>query len=239
MAFPLLGVLGAISGLGGILGGGAKAAADGRMKEADIHTRQDNTLTAQYGIGQDAQMDAGSLDLQRKNFTEDARGGRAKQAMLADMLMNFKPTSIDIPGIQSAKVSGGMQMGEGGRMAAGEMLKQALMAQLSGDKFEGGNILKAPGVQAIPKAGLLEKIGGIAGTVGAVAGGLGQVLPSFGVGGGGMAQVPGIPGGMTGMPGQMPGQTVGGVQIPDNSALTPEIIAQINAITNRSGGGGF
>jgi hypothetical protein len=232
MAFPLMGVLGAISGLGGILGGGAKAAADSRMTEGELRSRQDNALTAQYGIGQDAQMDAGSLDLQRKNFTEDARGGRAKQAMLADLLMNFKPTSINVPGIQSAQISGGLQMGEGGRMAAGEMLKQALMAQLQGDKFEGGGILQAPGVQGIPKAGLLEKIGGIAGLAGAVAGGIGQILPR-----GGSPQVPGIPGATTGVPGGLPGQSID-MSIPDNSSLTPDLIAQINAITNRSRQGG-
>jgi hypothetical protein len=232
MAFPLMGVLSAITGLGGILGGGAKAAADNRMTEGELRSRQDNALTAQYGIGQDAQMDAGSLDLQRKNFTEDARGGRAKQAMLADMLMNFKPTSIDVPGIQSASISGGLQMGEGGRMAAGEMLKQALMAQLSGDKFEGGGILQAPGVQGIPKAGILENIGGSLGLAGAIAGGIKGVLPQ----GGGMAQVPGVP--MTqGVPGGLPGQSVD-MSIPDNSSLTPDLIAQINAITNRSRTGG-
>ena len=227
----LTAALGAISGLGSLFGGGAKAASDSRERQAMLQLAQDRAKTDQYGIGQQAQMQLGNLDLSRKGFEESARSGRAKQAMLADLLANFKPTSIDIPGIQSAKISGGLSLGEGGKMGANELLRQALLKQLSGDQFQGGNLLQAPGVQATPKAGWLEKIGGLLGTAGAVAGGINSIIPQRGT-----AQVPGIPFSQ-GMPGQVPGQAMD-LSMPDNSGLTPEVIARINEITRRSGSGG-
>ena len=229
-----LGILGAISGLGGILGGGAKAAADGRMTEAQLRAIQDRTRTDQYGIGQQAQMQQGTLDLARKNFEEDARGGRARQAMIGDLLANFKPTSISVPGIESAQISGGLQLGEGGKAGASEMMRQALLKQLQGDTFEGGKILQAPGTQGIPQAGLLEKIGGIAGLGGAIAGGIGQFFPQS------APSVPGIPG-MAGPPSQAPGVQVPGVGIPDAPpALSlQDIIQQIGNINKRSVNGGL
>lgn len=222
--------LGAISGLGSLFGGGAKAAADSRMQQAMLQMQQDRARTDQYGIAQGAQFQQANTDLARKHFEEDARGGRAKQAMLADLLANFQPTSINVPGIESASISGGLKLGEGGKMAASELMKQALMKQLAGDQFEGGQILPQPGVQATPKAGWLEKTGGILGTLGAIAGGIKGILPQ------GAPSVPGIPGAQAGMPGQMPGTSVGLGGLPEPPPLTPEIIAQINAIANSSRG---
>lgn len=215
--------------LANMLSKGAKNAADGRAAQAALQGGQDRTLTDQYGINQQAEMAKGNLDLAQKNFTENARGNRAKQAMLADMLMNFQPTSIDVPGIPSAKVSGGLRMGEGGRAGASELMRQALLAQLSGDKFQGGNVLKAPGVQGIPQAGMLEKIGGYAGLVGGLAGAAGQM----GLGGGG-----GVPsmGTNTGSP-NLPTQGMD-LSTPDNSNI-PDLLARIAEINKRSVGGGL
>lgn len=172
-------ILGAITGLGGLLGGGAKAASDGRMNEAQLNVLRDRNALDAYGTAQNAQFQQGGLDLQRKGFTEDARGGRAKQAAIADLLAKFKPTQISVPGIPQAQVSGGLQgLGAGGQQAMAELMKQALAAQLAGDKFEGGNILKAPTQSAIPKAGLLEKIMGIGGMIGQGAGAIAPFLQS-------------------------------------------------------------
>jgi hypothetical protein len=159
-------ILGAITGLGGLLGGGAKAASDGRMNEAQLNVMRDRNALDAYGTAQGAQMQQGNLDLQRKGFTEDARGGRARQALIADLISKLAPTQINVPGIQQAQIQPGMQLGQGGQQAMAELMKQALAAQLAGDKFEGGNILKAPTQSAIPKAGLLEKIMGVGGMIG-------------------------------------------------------------------------
>jgi hypothetical protein len=170
-------ILGAITGLGGLLGGGAKAASDGRMNEAQLNVMRDRNALDAYGTAQGAQMQQGNLDLQRKGFTEDARGGRARQALIADLISKLAPTQINVPGIQQTQIQPGMQLGQGGQQAMAELMKQALAAQLAGDKFEGGNILKAPTQSAIPKAGLLEKIMGVGGMVGQGAGALAPFLP--------------------------------------------------------------
>lgn len=180
----LLPAIGGIaSAIGGIFGGGAKKAEDSRFQQAQLQTGQDALRTSQYGIGQNAQMQQGQLDLDRKQFSEQARGGRANDAARAAILANWSPTSINVPGIQNAKISGGLQnLPESAKAAMAELYKQSVMAQLAGDKFEGGQILQPPAVRGIPQAGGLEKVGGILGTIGSIAGG---VLPALGGLGGG------------------------------------------------------
>jgi len=129
----------------------------------------------QYGIGQSAQMDAGRLDLDRKQFSESANTNRARLAALAEMLgAGGGPTRVSVPGIPQAQLSGGMSFGETGKTAMAELAKQKLAALLAGDKFEGGNILTAPQLSSIPKASGWEKAAGILGHIGNFAGALGQ-----------------------------------------------------------------
>lgn len=180
----ILSILGAVSGLGSLFGKGAQSSAEGRAKEADFLSRQDAIKSNQYNTAQDAQMQLANTDLARKQFSESARGGRGKQAAIADLLMNFKPTQVNVPGITPAQISGGLQLGEGGKAGMAELMKQALAAQLAGDKFEGGNILQAPGVSAIPKASGWEKTMGLLGTLGSIGGGIGAAFPGIGGGGG-------------------------------------------------------
>lgn len=157
-------------GLSKLFGGGSKAAENSRMNQAQLQLGQDQLRNQQYQTGQNAQMQLANTDLARKDFTERARGGRAKQATLADMMMNFKPTSVSVPGVTNAEISGGMQIGEGAREALGNLRQQALLAQLAGDKFEGGEILNAPTVTPIPKPGKMEKWGDILATITGIAG---------------------------------------------------------------------
>jgi len=211
MPFPLLPILGAISGIGSIFGGGAKASSDSRNQQAMLQLAQDRAKTDQYGIGQNAQFQLANTDLARKGFEEDARGSRAKQAIIGALLGGgLQDVNIDTPGIPKTTISGGLRpsaLGASGR-AGGQLLnQQALMKMLQGDTYQGGQIMQAPGVQATPKAGFMEKLGGILGTAGAVAGGLGQVLPGF-----------------TGQ--QDTGQE-----------MTPELKAYMDSILNNSGNG--
>lgn len=215
--------------LGKVFGGQAKGAADGRMAQANLQAEQDRTLTSQYGIGQNAQMQAGNLDLSRKGFEESARGGRAKQALIGDLLSRLQDVNISIPGVQSASITGGLRpsaLSEGGRAAGSLLNKQALLKMLEGDKFQGGEMLKAPGVQAIPQASKWEKIAGILGNVGSIAGGIGQAASAFGGGG---SSVPGMPF-ASGMPSQLPGTQMNGLDVPD--APLAQILQQIQQFSD-------
>src|SRR5688572_1003879 len=109
-AIGFLAALPAIAGaVGSIFGKASGSKSDQRMQE-NLLTQQGNRNTVDlYGTQQNAQNQAGQLDLQRKGFSEDARGGRAKQAMIADLLQNLKDVSINVPGIQTANVTGGLR----------------------------------------------------------------------------------------------------------------------------------
>jgi hypothetical protein len=210
--FPILPILGAISGIGSILGGGGKASSDARQQQAMLQLGQDRARTDQYGIGQQAQMALANTDLARKTHEEDARGGRAKQALIGALLGGgLQDVNIDTPGIPKTTISGGLRpsaLGESGRAAGSLLNQQALMKMLQGDTYQGGNILQAPGVQNTPKAGWLEKLGGIAGTAGALAGGIGTMFPQ------------------------------GGGQQDTGQNMTPELRAYMDSILNNSGNQG-
>lgn len=153
------------------LSGGAHGAAQGRQAEAGLNVQRDQLANQQYNTAQNAQFQAGNQDLQRKSFEEEARGSRAKQAAIADMLANFKGTSISTPGVRQSTISGGLNVNTPGvQQAMAKMREQALLAQLKGDTpggegFTGGNILTAPKQTPIPQAGGWEKFMGVAGQV--------------------------------------------------------------------------
>jgi hypothetical protein len=110
-------------------------------------------------------------------FSEDARAGRGKQAALADLLSNMQDISINVPGIQTANVSGGLRpsaMGATGRSAMAEMSKQALQALMSGDQFTGGQILRGPQITPPAQAGGLEKGLDWASLISSIVGGVGK-----------------------------------------------------------------
>jgi len=167
------------SAVGSIFGGASK----GKEQERQVQNNQqgdfNNSQIAKYQTEQAAQNQAGQLDLQRKMFSEDARAGRGKQAALADLLANLQDVSIDVPGIQTAKVSGGLRpsaMGTTGRQGMAELSKQALAALMQGDTFTGGEILKGPQITGPAQAGGLEKGLNWAGLLGSLVGGVGQSL---------------------------------------------------------------
>lgn len=172
------------------LSGGAQGAAQGRQVEANLNTQRDQIANQGYGIAQNAQMQAGSQDLQRKAFEEEARGSRAKQAAIADMLANFKGTSISTPGVRQSTVSGGLNVNTPGvQQAMAKMREQALLAQLKGDTpggegFTGGQILAQPKQTPIPQAGGWEKFMGVAGQVAGLGSLIGDLTKAKKFGGG-------------------------------------------------------
>jgi hypothetical protein len=163
-----------------VAGAMSAANAQGRAQESQLLDARDRTATDRYQTEQAAQMSAGQQDLERKGFTEQARGSRAKQAAIADMLANFKGTQITIPGIQSATTTGGLQVGSPGvQQAMGKLREQALLAQLQGDapggeNFQGGKILKPAAMSDVPHEGGYSKLLGIASGLGSMAGAYGM-----------------------------------------------------------------
>lgn len=169
-----------IASLGSILGGAGAGASRSRAEQNQLLSQRDQTEAHKYGTAQNAQMQLGNLDLQRKAFSEDAPLNRAKQAALADMLMNYTPRRVSVAGIPQAQISGGTSLGEGGRAGLAEMQKQALarlLAGRQGESFQGGQLLNAPRATPMQNAGLLEKILGIGGLAGGLAGAVGMNMP--------------------------------------------------------------
>lgn len=179
MPFPIMAALGIAGGLGKIFGGASGSKANERMAQSQLVQQQNRNAIDQFQAQQGAQFAAGAQDLQRKQFTEQARGGRSRQALIADILGNMQDVNINVPGIKTAQINGGLRpsaIGETGRASLAQLAKDALLAQMTPDKFQGGAILNAPQMQAMPKASGFEKFLNIAGLVGSAAGGLGGML---------------------------------------------------------------
>ena len=172
--------------IGQIAGGAAGGAANARQLQAQNILTQDQLRNQQYGTQQGAEMQAGNLDLSRKNFSEGARGNRAKQALIASILGGgFQPTQVSVPGIKNAQISGGLAASlknPGAQASMAELMKQALAAQMqqgseAGEQFSGGSVLTPPKLSELPKAGKMENIMGGVGLGGSL---LSSILPLIG-----------------------------------------------------------
>jgi len=144
---------------------GEASAGKKRQRAGENVEAQNQALAAQR-----AQFDAGNLDLHRKGFTEQARGSRARQALIASMLGGHQPTRISVPGITPASIGGGLRLGDVGRQSMAELARQALLAQRTPDVFAGGQLLEPP---KLKKASKFEKFLDIAGLAASTYGALG------------------------------------------------------------------
>ena len=177
----------ALTGLGSVgdvLGGQQKGAAQGQISQAQLQQNQDRNALDLYGQQQGAQDKAGQLDLQRKAYDTTSRGAAGKQALLAMLLGDYKPSSVSVPGITPATFSGGM----------GESLKNPQILELlksiaakgvtdqaTPNQFTGGNLVQAPTLTPLPKQ---SKTSGILDTIARIAQIGGAVAPMFKKGGG-------------------------------------------------------
>jgi hypothetical protein len=172
----LPGMIGSASSvLGAQQGGKAKGAAD----TAGITQAQDRNALARYQQEQQGQQQAGQLDLQRKNYTDDSRARAAKQALVSSLMGGGMPrTSVNVPGIQAASVSGGMLdalKNNPEALAQLAKFKEGSQAQQNTPpSFTGGEIVKPPTMTPLPDTGsgngflsTLANIGQIVGSVGA------------------------------------------------------------------------
>jgi hypothetical protein len=219
---------------GAQLAGAAGAArAKGRADESTALNQRDQTANSLYNTAQNAQMQSGQLDLQRQQAAQQMAGKRTQQATAADLLSRMQDVSINVPGIHNATVTGGIRpsaMGDIGRTSNALLAKQALMKQLEGDSFSGGQILTPPSQSAMPQGNFLDTLlntGGLVGSLGGAA--LGAMSPdraaipnisSFA----GLNQAPGENLGMPGMP-----------TSPDNPSMAGADVSQIQKIIDALG----
>lgn len=142
---------GGISGaIGDVLGGGAKASAEGRRGDADLQARM-------AALNNRALLDAAV-------FNRDLPGVRANQVARGDVLSTMHDAApTGDPRID--KFGGGglrpSAFGADTHQAGSALKRQALAHLMGGEQF-------TPQIATLPDSGLLEKIGGIAGIVGGV-----------------------------------------------------------------------
>lgn len=155
-------ILGGLSLIGGLLGKGASSSANGRRTDAEIQ----NALNAQNNA---ANLNAAQFNLTAPSTraSQVARGGLMADAQNAPLTGDPRIDKFAGGGLRPSVFNA--QTRSGGQ----ELQRQALMALMSkSDQLH-------PQMSTLPKSGLMEKIGGIAGLVGGLAGGLKQM----GVGG--------------------------------------------------------
>ena len=187
--WPLL--IPALTGIASVLGGAAKGASDGRQQTTQNNATQDTQKTTQYGINQQAILDAlkqaesanmnrAGLDLQQRQFALTAPTTRMQQSARGSMLANAQDLQISHPRANIPTVTGGMRpsaLTPETRQLGALVARQTLMNQMKGDTFDAvpqqdwqGGVVAPPGVTPQPQPSGLEKWGGIAGILGNLAG---------------------------------------------------------------------
>jgi hypothetical protein len=190
MAFMIPLMLGAAA-LGKVLGGASQGASAGRQLETQNNATQDTQRTTQYGINQQAILDAlkqaesanmnrATLDLNQRNFALNAPTTRMSQSARGSMLANAQDLQISHPRANIPTITGGMRpsaLSPETRQLGALVARQTLMSQMNGDTFDAvpqqnwqGGVVAPPGVTPQPQASGLEKWGGIAGILGNLAG---------------------------------------------------------------------
>jgi hypothetical protein len=190
MAFMIPLMLGAAA-LGKVLGGASQGASAGRQLETQNNATQDTQRTTQYGINQQAILDAlkqaesanmnrATLDLNQRNFALNAPTTRMSQSARGSMLANAQDLQISHPRANIPTITGGMRpsaLTPETRQLGALVARQTLMSQMKGDTFDAvpqqdwkSGVVAPPGVTPQPQASGLEKWGGIAGILGNLAG---------------------------------------------------------------------
>lgn len=179
-----------IAAAGSILGKIGEAKANGRVQQANANLNQDEirrranadqqqALIAQAQLAERGALDRAQLDLQRRAYADQAPGARARQAVVGNLLANMRDASFSRPaGAEGRGLTGGLRpsaLGPGGRAAGEELARQAMMRLMKGDSFDPVpatqmNILPQITPTPQPKAGFMDKLLGVAGVAGGLAG---------------------------------------------------------------------
>jgi hypothetical protein len=169
----------ALGNMGSVLGKQQEGAGNAMATQAGLTNQFDRNAIDSYGTAQDAQFKAGQQDLDRKGYEAKHQSSAAKEALLAMLMQDYKPSSISTPGIPQSTVSGGM----------GDMLKSPQILELLKSvaaknstaatapmTFAGGNVLAPPKQTPLPQAG---KSDGILNAIARIAQLAGTAAPLF------------------------------------------------------------
>lgn len=170
----------ALGGVGDVLGKQQAGAASGRVAEGQLQQGQDRNAIDLYGQQQSAQDKAAQLDLQRKDYDAKSRSAAGKQALLAMLLGDYKPSSVSVPGVTNAQISGGMGETIKNNPQILDLLKsiasKGVTDQATPTTFTGGDLVKAPTLTPLPQQ---SKTSGILDTIARIAQIGGSLAPSI------------------------------------------------------------
>ncbi len=173
----------ALTGLGSVgdvLGKQQEGKGAGMATQAGIQNQFDRNAIDLYGSQQGAQNSAADLDLKRKSYETQSRSSAGKEALIAMLLGDHKPTSISTPGIQSSTISGGMGDTIKNNPQILELLKsiaaKGTTDQATPMSFTGGNLVAAPKLTPLPKAGKSDGILNTIARIAQIAGGVGSLI---------------------------------------------------------------
>lgn len=176
------------SDVGNILSNYGRGSAQGRQAEAGEVLTQDDQAIRRYLAG----LEAGNLDLNQRRFALGAPSERAGQAVRGDIMQNAQDVSLEnLPSyVRKGTVRGGLRpslMSPETRQFGGDIRRNAILAQLQGDKF--APLPSAPGASQLPGAGAGEKLASGAGLATSLLGAAGKsgLLGKLGGGSGGKA----------------------------------------------------
>lgn len=170
----------ALGGVGDVLGKQQQGAAQGQAAQATIQQGQDRNALDLYGQQQGAQDKAAQLDIQRKDYDAKSRSSAGKQALLAMLMGDYKPSQVSVPGVTNANVSGGM----GDALKNPQILAllksiadKGVTDQATPNQFSGGNLVQAPTLTPLPQksktSGIMDTIARIAQIGGSIGAGMG------------------------------------------------------------------
>lgn len=166
-------VAGAITGLGSVAGKQAEGDAKGLVSQAQLQQNQDQNALQRYQLQQNAQNQAAQTDLERQQFGTQNRAQTAKQALIGALLSGGIPQTKVGPGGASGGIFSALQGNPDALAAMKTLGSQGATAQATPLQFTGGQIIAAPTLTPLPKAGkgsnILSSIARIAQLVGAAA----------------------------------------------------------------------
>jgi hypothetical protein len=206
MPFPLaaMAIPAIATGLGKVLGGAGKGAAESRAAENQAMALRDKTLADLYGTQQGAginlmqMLERGLQD--RAKLALEAPSARLNQLIRGSLLANVQPARITggfSSNVRIPQLSGGLSpsaLSAAARTGGAEMQRQALLKLFSGQDVPkmpnfAGSLIRPPQLSEYKQAGkgesLLSGLGLGAGILGSVLGPLmgQQRLPSQSTGG--------------------------------------------------------
>lgn len=136
--------IGDISGIaqnvGTVAGGAAQEKASTEQNQALLDTTRNSQLLSRYGTNQNAESDAGRLNLDRNKFDLDSEGTRMKRALIGALL-----------GQVGSAPQGKFSIGSAAPTAS-LMASRAKEQALAGNTYQNGSVLTPPELSQ-PKAG--------------------------------------------------------------------------------------